>query len=47
MADTFEELREFKLRLNNEFPEHRYKFSDYTEKDGKHIATYYINNVDV
>ena len=45
-ADTLEELKEFKQRLNNEFPEHKYRFSNYAEKDGKHIATYYINSVD-
>lgn len=45
-ADTLEELRAFKHRLDKEFPEHKYRFSNYSVKDGKHIATYYINSVD-
>lgn len=43
IADTFEELKEFKLKLNKDFPEHKYRFSNYSGKEGKHIATYYLN----
>lgn len=45
-ADSFEELKEFKVKFDKEFPEHRYIFSDYRETGSKHIATYYLNLVE-
>ena len=45
IADTFEELKNFVSDLNKDFPENKYKFSDYTEKNGKHMAVYYIDHL--
>ena len=42
-ADSFEELKKFIADFNKEFPKNLYKFSSYTENNGKHIATYYID----
>lgn len=39
-ADSLKEIREFWKKFEEDFPEHRYKFSNYEEKDGKCIATY-------
>ncbi len=40
-ADTLEEIREFMEKLNEEFPDNRFRFSTYDERNGKCIATYY------
>ncbi len=40
-ADTLEEIREFMKKLNEEFPDNRFRFSTYDERNGKCIATYY------
>lgn len=41
-ADTLEEIKGFMNKLNKDFPDNRYRFSTYYERNGKCIATYII-----
>lgn len=41
-ADTLEEIKEFVNKLNKDFPDNRYRFSTYDERNGKCIATYTV-----